>query len=131
MLLLLFTYIFNYSVCIDKICVTVTPNMHNYCMLGVTLVLGGISRMVAATNSETLTKHYPVIGKYYPEMGKHYPVMGKHYPVMGKYYPENTHAVVPIVHFSWADLVRRPSKICATAVEDSCDGRRTKWVKLV
>ena len=91
--------------------------MHNYCMLGVTLVLGGISRMVAATNSETLTKHYPV--------------MGKHYPVMGKYYPENTHAVVPIVHFSWAHLVRRPSKICATAVEDSCDGRRTKRVKLV
>jgi hypothetical protein len=84
--------------------------MHNYCMLGVTLVLGGISRMVAATNSETLTKHYPV---------------------MGKHYPENTHAVVPIVHFSWADLVRRPSKICATAVEDSCDGRRTKRVKLV
>ena len=98
--------------------------MHNYCMLGVTLVLGGISRMVAATNSETLTKHYPV-------MGKHFPVMGKYYPAMGKYYPENTHAVVPIVHFSWADLVRRPSKICATAVEDSCDGRRTKRVKLV
>ena len=65
--------------------------------------------MVAATNSETLTKHYPVMGKHYPVMGKYYPVMTKHYPVMGKYYPENTHAVVPIVHFSWADLVRRPS----------------------